>query len=421
MVVDPWALLGVALAVGEDGRQREPDTKPHRLLIDFRDVVCSEDPWEHKEYMARVGVGRLVTHPAVKLTLCVLIVINEVLIASQTPTTLPWGFQFWLSYITDSVVLVALVTEVLLNWLRDGWNTFNFFLMVCLMVGPLIPKLNVQKIFQIPRLMRLLQVRRLVEGLARVLQAILKVIPDLCNIRFILFISMLIFSALGIILFGKAVPAHFGDVGKAPYSFFTCITLDGWLDIYEAFQEEGQTLKMMAAIYFIIFVTSEAFICDNLLVAMLDGGEANTDPQLSPKVMGDRVSMYISQGLFTYSRLGTLSEEISHEVQRLLESSKESIREYKQIREELNVVVEEVRAIEFNVAQEHELIQREFLYTAFLDSPYPSEVTLMMCGDIISTLSKLEEKDLVHPKNTWWVADGRDWGQWVVGWVSCCE
>ena len=54
-------------------------------------------------------------------------------------------------------------------------------------------------------------------------------------------------------------------------------------------------------------------------------------------------------------------------------------------------VVEEVRAIEFNVAQEHELIQREFFYTAFLDSPYPSEVTLMVCGDITSTLSKLEE------------------------------
>ena len=69
----------------------------------------------------------------------------------------------------------------------------------------------------------------------------------------------------------------------------------------------------------------------------LDGGEANTDPQLSPKVMGDRVSMYISQGLFTYSRLGKLSEEISHEVRRLLESSKENIREYKQIREDLNV------------------------------------------------------------------------------------
>lgn len=49
-------------------------------------------------------------------------------------------------------------------------------------------------------------------------------------------VSMQIFSALGIVLCGKAVPAHFGDLGKAPYSLFTCITLAGWLDIYEAFQ-----------------------------------------------------------------------------------------------------------------------------------------------------------------------------------------
>lgn len=56
-----------------------------------------------------------------------------------------------------------------------------------------------------PKLMRLLQVCRLVEGLARVLQATLKVIPDLCNIRFILFISMLVS--------GREMPAWAGSIG----------------------------------------------------------------------------------------------------------------------------------------------------------------------------------------------------------------
>lgn len=54
-------------------------------------------------------------------------------------------------------------------------------------------------------------------------------------------------------------------------------------------------------------------------------------------------------------------------------------------------IVKEVRAIDFNMAQEHELIQQKLFYTTFLDSPYPSEVALMMCEDIISTSSKLEE------------------------------
>lgn len=48
--------------------------------------------------------------------------------------------------------------------------------------------------------------------------------------------SMQIFSVLGIILFGKSVPDHFGDLGKALYSLVTCIMLYGWLDIHEAFQ-----------------------------------------------------------------------------------------------------------------------------------------------------------------------------------------
>lgn len=49
------------------------------------------------------------------------------------PSVLPWAqrcshlllfslqFQFWLSYIIDSVVLVALLTGVVLNWVRDFW------------------------------------------------------------------------------------------------------------------------------------------------------------------------------------------------------------------------------------------------------------------------------------------------------------
>lgn len=93
--------------------QREPDEKAQWLLIDFRDVVCSEvgwggrwvpdpqptgtagtpclgsppclplqDSWNHKEYMARVWMGHLLAHPAVKLILSVLIVIKEVVITS---------------------------------------------------------------------------------------------------------------------------------------------------------------------------------------------------------------------------------------------------------------------------------------------------------------------------------------------------
>lgn len=60
-------------------------------------------------------------------------------------------------------------------------------------------------------------------------------------------------------------------------------------------------------------------------------------PQLSPKVMGDGAFTYISQDLFTYSELAKRNEEILREVQRLLESSKENIREYKAIREELHL------------------------------------------------------------------------------------
>lgn len=50
--------------------------------------------------------------------------------------------------------------------------------------------------------------------------------------------------------------------------------------------------------------------------------------------------------------------------------------------------VEEMRAIAFNMVQEHK--QRLF-YTVFFNSPYPRKVALMVRGDIISPLPKVEE------------------------------
>lgn len=51
----------------------------------------------------------------------------------------------------------------------------------------------------------------------------------------------------------------------------------------------------------------------------------------------------------------------------------------------------DVTAAELSVAQDHKPIQQKFFNPTFLDSPCPSKVTLMMCGDIISSLPTLEK------------------------------
>ncbi|XP_062450340.1 cation channel sperm-associated protein 4 [Rhea pennata] len=408
---------GTEMASPSKRRRRNQGTEAEAQCspVDYRDVVCGEDLWDREEYLSKVCTGRFLAHPAFKFTVAGLVITNAAVIASQAIPRFK-GIYYSLSTAIDNIVLMVLFFEVLLNWYKgfwlywkDGWNIFNFLIVVYLLVGPLIPLLNDQKIFHILRVMRLLQVCMLVKGLARMIRVIFKAIPNLINIMFLLFILMLVFAMLGVILFSNIIPAHFGNLGKALYSLFVCVTQDGWLNIYQAFEteKEGHAVKIGGAIYFLIFLTGGTFICANLLVAVvmssleeslithekkeqkkeqgaslaalpsleLVNEDVDMDPELSlthlKAVMWDKASVHNLQEPFTYNNLANLSKETFNDFCLLLHSIQENLRQYKQIREELNTIVEEVRSIEFNKAQEQELILRNLLNSS--DNPHSSD------------------------------------------------
>ncbi|KAM8795988.1 LOW QUALITY PROTEIN: cation channel sperm-associated protein 4 [Eudromia elegans] len=352
-------------------RRGNPDLEHKYLPINYRDVVREEDLWDHEDYLCRVCTGRFLAHPAFKLTVAALVITNVAVIATQAIPRFK-GVYFSLSTAIDHIVLTVLFFEVLLNWYKgfwlywkDGWNIFNFLIVVYLLAGPLIPYLNDQ---DLPH-------------------------PE-------------VFAMLGVILFSNIIPTHFGNLGKALYSLFVCVTQDGWLNIYQAFKSEGNAVKIGGAIYFLIFLTGGTFICANLLVAVVmtsleeslisckkkqkqeqESSEAaqpmleassevvDTDPEHSlrfPKtVMWDKTPEFTSQEPLS-AHLPNLNKKSFNNLSMLLRSIQDNLTHYKEIREELNTIVEEVRALDFNQAQEQELIMRSFLSSA--DNPYSSHL-----------------------------------------------
>uniref|UniRef100_A0A8C4VVC4 Cation channel sperm associated 4 n=1 Tax=Gopherus evgoodei TaxID=1825980 RepID=A0A8C4VVC4_9SAUR len=302
------------------------------------------------------------THPAFKITLAALIIGNVLIIASRTEMEVEEKYYGLFSAI-DNVVLTVLTCEVLLNWYygfqlywKDGWNVVNFFIVACLCVGPFIPVLNNQKIFWVLRVMRLMQVCTLVKGLARMIRVILQSIPDMANIMALLFVIMLVFSVFGVTLFGNLVPMYFGNLGAALYSLFICLTQDGWINIYETFEEEGITMKIGGALYFFIFITGGAFICTNLLVAVVTSNleqamlayaeqKQKRDQLLHPDKYVDRedTPMTHRQMPLTYGNLGNLTEATCDDFCLILEGIQENLKRYKEIRDELSTMFIAVR------------------------------------------------------------------------------
>uniref|UniRef100_A0A8C0GTC6 Cation channel sperm associated 4 n=1 Tax=Chelonoidis abingdonii TaxID=106734 RepID=A0A8C0GTC6_CHEAB len=373
--------------------------------------------WIGPQACGRAGLGDgllslFLNHPAFKITLAALIIGNALIIASRTETEVEEKYYGLFSAI-DNIVLTVLTCEVLLNW----YYGFQLYWKVStkhnyldpIFPGPLATFLLFYFSIPITRVpLQLFQVCTLVKGLARMIRVILQSIPDMANIMALLFVIMLVFSVFGVTLFGNLVPMHFGNLGAALYSLFICLTQDGWMNIYKTFEREGLpsgiTLKIGGALYFFIFITGGAFICTNLLVAVVTSNleqamlvyaeeKQKRDQLLHPDKYADRedTPMTHRQMPLMYGNLSNLTEATCDDFCLILEGIQENLKRYKEIRDELSTIVKEVRSIAFNKEQEEERVLRNIQNTNISDGLLGNEVAAGRSGDILSTLMTLEK------------------------------
>uniref|UniRef100_A0A8D0DJY5 Ion transport domain-containing protein n=1 Tax=Salvator merianae TaxID=96440 RepID=A0A8D0DJY5_SALMN len=390
--------------------------------------LSTDDDWDVEEFVSKTCMGMFLHHIAFKLLMAGVILLNAVIIAMRTEPAIGEKY-FGLFSAIDTIVLAFLLCEVFLNWYygfllywKDGWNIINFFIVLFLLLGLMIPVLKNKTFVHVLRVMRLMQVCTLVSGLARMIQVILQSIPDMANIMILLFAIMLVFSVFGVTLFGSLVPQHFGNLGTALYSLFICITQDGWISIYDDFQSEGLALRIGGALYFFIFITFGAFIFANLLVAVVAinleqsmalstvpgihfltafvlGQEEVEDnlPQdqqepLHVKEVMHTTPMLRRQGLLSIGNLANLNESTCEDLCIVLEAIHENLKEYRAIRDELNKIIEEVRSLRFNVEHEQEIVLRNIRGANISDSMLPADPHKP--GDILTALMNLEKVSL---------------------------
>ncbi|XP_061453668.1 cation channel sperm-associated protein 4 [Rhineura floridana] len=418
-----------------------PDTGGHPGVpeqelteINCKDVTCIQDDWDVEEFVSKTCMGMFLHHPAFKLLLASFIILNAIIIAVRTDPALEEKY-FELFSAIDTIVLAFLLCDVFLSWYysfflywKDGWNIFNFFIVLFLFFGLIFIALNDTTLIHMLRVMRLMQVCTLVSGLARMIQVILQSIPDMANIMILLFAIMLVFSVFGVTLFGSLVPKHFGNLGTALYSLFICITQDGWINIYDDFENEGLALEIGGALYFFIFITFGAFIFANLLVAVVTTNLEQSVTAYNEKQMQARVpyvladtglddgieddfppgqqepwhvkevmrgtSMVHHQELLGFGNLGNLNDATCEELCIVLEAIHENLKEYRVIRDELDVIIKEVRSIKFNVEQEQEIVLRNIRGTNISETVLNTDGIQGKPGDILSTLMNLDKMNI---------------------------
>ena len=174
----------------------------------------------------------------------------------------------WLDYLVTIIFLVEILIRMgaennFFNFFKKGWNNFDFIIVAI----SLIP-LDSTDVVLLGRLLRVFRVMRLITFIPefrKIIETILKAIPQVSYVSLFMFIEMYIFAAIGRILFSEIDPNSWENIGLSMLTLFQVATGEAWPDLLAATMAQ----KPYSWIYFVIFIIINTFILLNLIVGVI--------------------------------------------------------------------------------------------------------------------------------------------------------
>ncbi|HXH81335.1 MAG TPA: ion transporter [Candidatus Tectomicrobia bacterium] len=199
------------------------------------------------------------------------IVLTAVLVGVETSETLTarYGPLFdALDAVVQAIFVVEIAVRLLACWprplafFRDGWNVFDF----AVIVASLLPQAGA--FAMVARLARLMRVTRLVSvfpELRLIIGTMLRSIPSMGHVIMLLGLLLYVYAILGLYLFRAVDPEHWGGLGAALLTLFQMLTLEGWVEL----QDSVLGAYPLAWIYFGSFIFVAVFVVVNLFIAVV--------------------------------------------------------------------------------------------------------------------------------------------------------
>ena len=174
----------------------------------------------------------------------------------------------------DKLILAVFITEALLKmaahgrrpwrYFADGWNFFDFLIIVICLVpvgGPFASVLRLARALRLFRLVSALPKLQLLVG------ALLKSLSAMGYVSLLLALLFYIYAVAGIHLFGAHDPKNFGSLPAAFLSLFRLVTLDNWADLFNT--QLAHVAGIKVTIYFVTFIVFGTMIILNLFIGII--------------------------------------------------------------------------------------------------------------------------------------------------------
>jgi voltage-gated sodium channel len=199
------------------------------------------------------------------------IALNAVIVGLETSHSLMAAYEdlfLWLNTATLCVFLVEIGIRLVAEWphllrfFRDGWNIFDFIIVVV----SLLPETGT--FATVARLARVLRVTRLISALPElrlIVSTMLRSIPSMGHVILLLSLLLYVYGVFGYYLFHRSDPTHWGTLGTAILTLFQMLTLEGWVEI----QRASLAAHSWAWLYYASFIIVAVFVVINLFIAVV--------------------------------------------------------------------------------------------------------------------------------------------------------
>ncbi|KAI9223935.1 Ion transport protein-domain-containing protein [Blastocladiella britannica] len=353
-----------------------------RKDINFSSIVDIDDE-AFESYVTDDLAGRLGEGNFFRLFMLIVIILNSITIGIQTDSTMRYLYSPIFSHI-DNIFLSIFIVEILFKWYyafgafwKSAWNWLDVALVIIALMGSLVTFGQSSRILKMLRMIRAFRSLRTISslsGIYTVLQVVIRSIPDMLNITLLLLILMFIFAVVGVTLFSTTFPSQFADLGTAFFFLFILVCGDGWVGIFNQMEAAGQFTA--GAIYCVLFITIGQFVFSNLVVAVvvnnLEETYDNIKKQMKAKfrklrsratnagakseslralasVPDSEEAVYLNQIPFELPQFDRITETRLENYYLLLMIIEDNLKEYVQIKEQLNEILGELKEINKNV------------------------------------------------------------------------
>ncbi|MGP4070976.1 ion transporter [Piscibacillus sp. B03] len=214
---------------------------------------------------------RIVEKKSFQNFIIILILANAVLIGMETYPRIYDAYGSVLN-VLDVVILAIFTIEIVLKliaseptgkFFKDGWNIFDFLIVLFSYIFVGSTYVTVLRILRVLRLFRTISV---IPSLRKLVNALLMTLPSLGTIMLLLGIVFYVFSVIGTVLYRDVSFEYFGTIQHTALTLFQMITLESWASgVMRPVMEEAP----YSWIYFVSFILVGSFVVLNLFVGVI--------------------------------------------------------------------------------------------------------------------------------------------------------